>query len=321
VGDSVTIIGSNFGEKQASSTVTFNKKLAKPTTWSDTSILVVVPSDATTGDVVVTVGGKASEGVKFTLPTIATLSEDSGAVGDPVIITGTDFGATQGSSIVTFNTKPVKSAIWSANSITVAVPSGATTGPVVVRVGDKASAGKTFQVKPPEYDQSSFEVLTGVGAVLSGVEATSYKTANDVLSSTNVGRKAPEILLGGGFILPWRKLGGWIENSYCGTDKDRQAVKARGQTPSDNCQPGGAYDHYRPWEAFLSIRFAPASDQTINGFVVGGGYRITKFLSMVIGYSVTPVDEPSLGFRVAAAQTASANSTIFPYSRYNHQIS
>ena len=80
---------------------------------------------------------------------------------------------------------------------------------------------------------------------------------------------------------------------------------------------GGTYRNYRPWQTFLSIRFAPGTDQTINGFVVGGGYRLTKYFSLLIGYSVTPVDEPSPGFRVAAASVVSANPTIAPYNRYN----
>ena len=40
--------------------------------------------------------------------------------------------------------------------------------------------------KKPEYDKKSLEVLTGVGAVLAGVEATSYKTdtTSNALSQT-----------------------------------------------------------------------------------------------------------------------------------------
>lgn len=75
--------------------------------------------------------------------------------------------------------------------------------------------------------------------------------------------------------MPWHKGGEWIEKSY----------------PDDP-----EYKGYRPWETFVSVRFAPASDQTINGFVIGGGYRIMKYFSLLVGYSVTPVDEPSHGF-------------------------
>ncbi len=164
-------------------------------------------------------------------------------------------------------------------------------------------------------DAGAFQVLTGVGATVAGRESTSYKVneTNDAFSATNVGRKTPEILLGGGFILPWQKGGGWIERSYCGPNG---AKIPPGEIPSD-CKPGGAYKNYRPYEVFLSIRFSPATDQTLNGFVAGVGYRITKYLSLLIGYSVTPVAEPSPGFRVAAAQIVSANPTITPYNRYN----
>ena len=250
---------------------------------------------------------------KFTgqTPTIDKLTPESGAVGDLVTIHGSNFGQKQDSSTVTFGGKQVKSAIWSDDSIVVSVPQGAKSGDVVVTVEGKGKASKPFVVKPPEYDQSAFEVLTGVGAVLAGVEVTSYKTSNDALSATNVGRKTPEILLGGGFILPWHRLGGWIEQSYCGP-RDQEVAAKR-----DDCKPGGAYRDYRPWETFLSIRFAPATDQTINGFVLGGGYRITKYFGLLVGYSVTPIEEPSPGFRVAAAQTVSANPTISPYNRYN----
>ena len=52
----------NFGATQGTSTVTFNGTTATPTTWSATSIVVPVPAGATTGNVVVTVGGVASNG-------------------------------------------------------------------------------------------------------------------------------------------------------------------------------------------------------------------------------------------------------------------
>src|SRR6185436_15563295 len=98
VGTAVTIAGANFGTTKGSSTVTFNGTLATPTTWSDTSITVPVPSGATTGNVVVTVGGLASNGVSFTVtvpPTINTLSPTAGQIGTAVTIAGANFGATK----------------------------------------------------------------------------------------------------------------------------------------------------------------------------------------------------------------------------------
>ncbi len=67
VGTSVTITGSNFGSAQGSSTLTFNGTSATPANWSDTSIVVPVPAGASTGNVVLTVGGVASNGLNFTV--------------------------------------------------------------------------------------------------------------------------------------------------------------------------------------------------------------------------------------------------------------
>jgi hypothetical protein len=52
---------------QGNSTVTFNGTAATPTSWSATGIVVPVPAGATTGNVVVTVGGLASNGARFTV--------------------------------------------------------------------------------------------------------------------------------------------------------------------------------------------------------------------------------------------------------------
>jgi IPT/TIG domain/FG-GAP-like repeat len=74
-GTVVTIAGSNFGATQGTSTVTFNGAAAAPTSWSATSISVPVPSGATTGNVVVTVNGVASNAMAFTVPgTTATIA-------------------------------------------------------------------------------------------------------------------------------------------------------------------------------------------------------------------------------------------------------
>jgi len=67
VGSSVTISGVNFGTTQGTSTVAFNGTAATPTSWSATSIVAPVPSVTTTGNVIVTVGNQASNGVSFTL--------------------------------------------------------------------------------------------------------------------------------------------------------------------------------------------------------------------------------------------------------------
>lgn len=72
VGTSITIHGANFGSTQGSSKVTFNGVAASVSTWGEWTIIAKVPVGATSGNVVVTVGGNASNGVDFTIMTAAS---------------------------------------------------------------------------------------------------------------------------------------------------------------------------------------------------------------------------------------------------------
>src|SRR5205807_306092 len=67
VGTPVTITGLNFGSTQGSSTVKFNGTVAVPTNWTNTSITVPVPTAATSGSLVVSVGGADSNAAQFTV--------------------------------------------------------------------------------------------------------------------------------------------------------------------------------------------------------------------------------------------------------------
>src|SRR5437879_597816 len=166
VGTSVTITGTNFGATQGTSTVKFNGTTATPTSWSATGIVVPVPTGATTGNVVVTVGGVASNGVSFTVtvpaPSITSLNPTSGLVGTSVTISGANFGATQGPSTVTVSGIAATPTSWSATSITAPVPAGATTGNVVVTVGGVASNGVSFTVTVPAPSITSLSPTSGL---------------------------------------------------------------------------------------------------------------------------------------------------------------
>ena len=145
VGTFVEITGSDFG---ASGTLTFNGAEATGYDlweWTSTRIQAFVPGGATSGPVVVTTGGQSSSGVPMVVkPHIASLTPGSGAVGQSVTLTGTGFGS---SGTVTFNGTPATSiSSWGSTSITVLVPTDATTGQVVVTVEGQPSEGKWFIV-------------------------------------------------------------------------------------------------------------------------------------------------------------------------------
>jgi regulation of enolase protein 1 (concanavalin A-like superfamily)/uncharacterized membrane protein len=67
-------------------------------------------------------------------PVITAVSATTGSVGTQVVISGTGFGATQSGSTVLLNGAPVTINSWSAMSLTITIPSGATTGPMLVSV-------------------------------------------------------------------------------------------------------------------------------------------------------------------------------------------
>jgi hypothetical protein len=187
VGASVTISGVNLGATQAASTVKFNGTTATPSTWSATSVVVPVPSGATTGNVVVTVGSTASNGVNFTVPvpapSIASLNPTSGLIGASVTITGANFGSTRGSSAVNFNGIGATPTNWTASSVVVPVPAGATTGNVVVTVGGVASNGVIFTVTVPGPSITSLNPpsgLVGASVTISGANFGSAQGTSSV---------------------------------------------------------------------------------------------------------------------------------------------
>ncbi len=155
VGAVVTVTGLRFGTTQGTSVFKFGSIVATPTSWSDTQVVVPVPSGLASGTTYpnAIVGGlNTISAPPFTVlatPSITSLSPATGAVGASVTIAGTNFGATQGTSTVKFNGTTATATSWSSTQIVVPVPSGATTGNVVVTVSGVASNGVNFIVGTP----------------------------------------------------------------------------------------------------------------------------------------------------------------------------
>lgn len=67
-------------------------------------------------------------------PVIASMSATTGAVGTPVTINGSGFGTSQSGSMVVLNGTSLPVTAWSSTSVSVTIPSGATSGPLLVSV-------------------------------------------------------------------------------------------------------------------------------------------------------------------------------------------
>ncbi len=143
----VTIAGTGFGTIPGQ--VKINGTVANATSWSDTSITIIVSDGTTSGSLTVTETGIMSNSVSFTILStlsVTTISPGAGAAGASVTITGTGFGSSQSTSTASFGSAQATIASWSNTSITAIVPSGATTGSVSVEVAGETAYGPTYEI-------------------------------------------------------------------------------------------------------------------------------------------------------------------------------
>ena len=102
------------------------------------------------------------------IPSITGLTPASGPEGTSVTITGSSFGSTQGTSVVTFNGTLATPTSWSTTSVIVPVPAGATTGNVVVAASGRNSNGSNFAVIPHIASLSPNSGTAGTSVTLTG---------------------------------------------------------------------------------------------------------------------------------------------------------
>ncbi len=157
--DAVVLSGLDFGDTQGTSTVSFGTNAASSYSgWSDTSLNVTAPA-ARDGSyaVGVTVDGVASNTILYslatavtTVPTIASISPSSAAIGDYITLTGSNFGADIGQvffenkdsgykALADVSFPAACSDYWSDTQVTVIVPAN-------YQNGDPVVAGSNFAI-------------------------------------------------------------------------------------------------------------------------------------------------------------------------------
>lgn len=148
----VTVNGSNFGDGEYQGYVELGSLSATTiTSWTPNQIVATVPAGSMSGVVEVKQNGIASNDIPFTTvtPTITGVSPTSGSTGALVTISGSNFGASQGTnSMVLFNHTEATPRSWSASSIVAPVPAGATTGNILVNVNGTPSNAVSFTTTP-----------------------------------------------------------------------------------------------------------------------------------------------------------------------------
>jgi hypothetical protein len=201
-GQSVTIKGKLFGDGQGSSSLVIGDiEVTDITEWTDVSIKFNVPQTAMSGNVVVTVGGAASNGMYLVVITgdgIASIVPDSGYTGMRVVINGAGFGNAQPSGHpvifvggVTGGAMASDTIIsWSDNKVVATVPIGIVypySPPETLKVHLALAGGDTTNsVSFKIYNRVPPDLRYGAGGIvvenmLGGSYASNFDISGDVL--------------------------------------------------------------------------------------------------------------------------------------------
>ena len=128
--------GSTFSAYASSDGVNWSQTGSSETINMAQNVYVglAVTGAVNSGAVTVTFDNVSFSSASNAAPVITGLSSTTASVGGQVSISGSGFGNLQGSSLVTLNGSPVTINSWSATTIVITIPSGATSGPLVVIV-------------------------------------------------------------------------------------------------------------------------------------------------------------------------------------------
>jgi len=217
----------------------------------------------------------------------------SGSIGDERVLNGLGFGASQGSSAVSFNGVPGEVLSWSNVEIKVKVPKGATTGDVKVTVGSDNSNAMAFTIMPTVFGMVSQEgyaplgshvVITGTGfgsvigsvTVSQTLAVTGTLATIDTWSSTAITFTVPQSLKVGENARVDLKVG--PNSFYVGTlgiveslqEALRRSTNVQGlflamnRMERKNCITGCTPTESDTNQAFFDVRSSDAVSSTLN---------------------------------------------------------
>lgn len=149
-GTQITISGAGFGSTQGAGTVVLGTANATVVSWSNTSIVATVVAGSQSGVAQVVQGGVSSNTYQFTVivPTITTVAPVTATTGSQVTISGSGFGASQGSGSVVLGTANGSVTSWTDTQVVATVASGSSSGVAQVLQAGIASNSVNFTIVP-----------------------------------------------------------------------------------------------------------------------------------------------------------------------------
>jgi len=118
---------------------------------------LAVTSGSTTSAATATFDSVSMSSSAMTAPSITTITATTGSVGTQVAISGSNFGASEGNSMVAIDGWPMTINAWTASAIAFTIPTGAPSGTLLVSTGPSMNASSavrftvTSQALPAEW--------------------------------------------------------------------------------------------------------------------------------------------------------------------------
>lgn len=221
---------------------------------------------------------------------------------------------------------------------TTSTPTGnATPKPTADTVAQQVKDVKAIKDALSADSDLDFSLVVGIASLIVVSGSTDYSDESNVIHSNNIGKATPQFLTGVAFrshfanVLPRYWGCTWDQKApvtpansstptTSGTTAETPVQRAKDmpdtnpppKTPRKNGSACGYAEPWqkRPWNAFVSVKFQPGASQTVNGFVFGVSYALTKYLNALVGFSLTPINEPAPGFRTTAAQFVTAQQKL-----------
>ncbi len=137
-GSILSISGKDFGSSPTNSEILVNANPAEIVEWTDRNIKAIVPQDASSGMVSVTIEGRNRFAGIFKVSRVFEVSATKTRPGDIITIKGEGFGDQIFNSSVFFNNSVQATVIeWIDEKITIQVPPAALSGPLIANIQEK----------------------------------------------------------------------------------------------------------------------------------------------------------------------------------------
>ena len=177
-GAEVRLEGQGFSSTSAQPIVTINGVEATIISAEESEIVVIVPADAGTGDVVVKLGKLESKGPELLVMEIKAIKPQSGGAGTKITLTGSGFEEDIEGTTIEFN--GLKGVVLSASAteLVVRAPAEVSTGGLVVKMKEGNINGPTFNVIPPPFFKA-VSPLSGPAGIEMTIEGENFSAEVD----------------------------------------------------------------------------------------------------------------------------------------------